>query len=96
LKRGYLNLNYFKLSQLSLIGVLLISAPRPVYAQTGDSSSQQSNQSQSKDTDENSPEHPKALIKHLGQDQVAIWTSPFKMKASDLKWVVPFVASPRD
>jgi hypothetical protein len=34
-------------------------------------------------------DNPKYLLKHLGQDQVAIWTSPFKAKISDLKWLVP-------
>ncbi len=35
------------------------------------------------------PEHPLVLVKHLGQDQAAIWTSPFKVKPGDLKWIVP-------
>ncbi|MBZ5523748.1 MAG: phosphatase PAP2 family protein [Acidobacteriia bacterium] len=34
-------------------------------------------------------DHPRYLIKHLAQDQAAIWTSPFKIKATDLKWIVP-------
>ncbi len=34
-------------------------------------------------------DNPKYLLKHLGQDQIAIWTSPFKAKISDLKWLVP-------
>ena len=35
------------------------------------------------------PEHPLVLLKHMGQDQAAIWTSPFKVKPGDLKWIVP-------
>jgi membrane-associated phospholipid phosphatase len=34
-------------------------------------------------------DQPKYLLKHLVQDQLAIWSGPFKMKAADLKWVVP-------
>src|SRR5215469_13089988 len=29
-------------------------------------------------------------VTDLAQDQAAIWTSPFRIKARDLKWVVPF------
>jgi len=33
---------------------------------------------------------PGPLLKNLIQDQKDIWTSPFRLKAGDLKWVVPF------
>jgi len=35
-------------------------------------------------------ERPDVLVKNLAKDQAAIWTSPFKVRASDLKWIVPF------
>jgi hypothetical protein len=38
---------------------------------------------------EEPPDKPKYILKHLAQDQLAIWTGPFKAKTSTLKWLVP-------
>jgi hypothetical protein len=82
-------MSHVRLAGTSLIAALLVFSSPLVNAQTDGSGPQSSAQSQAKDGDQTSPERPKTLIKHLAQDQAAIWTSPFKIKVTDLKWVVP-------
>ena len=62
-------------------------------AQTGNSDPPTAGQAQPAGSSNSLAEpvdNPKYLLKHIGQDQVAIWTSPFKARISDLKWLVPF------
>ncbi|HEY6969710.1 MAG TPA: capsule assembly Wzi family protein [Candidatus Angelobacter sp.] len=84
--------HFFKIF-FSLLLVLLYVCQAS--AQTEENKPQQTTQTtptQSSDPDSRAEpvDQPKYIIKHLAQDQVAIWTGPFKMKARDLKWVVPF------
>lgn len=39
-----------------------------------------------------SPSHRPNFIKDIARDQKAIWLSPFRLKAKDLKWLAPFAA----
>lgn len=76
----------------ALLALLLFFTPCAASGQSG-SSNPQPTQTQSTSNTDNGAEpvdQPKYLLKHLVQDQVAIWTSPFRIKARDLKWVVPF------
>lgn len=76
----------------TVVAALLFFHGGQAVAQTVASGSQSSRQAQSSSGsgDQAEPvDNPKYLLKHLGQDQVAIWTSPFKAKISDLKWLVP-------
>jgi hypothetical protein len=34
---------------------------------------------------------PGKFLKNLGRDQKAIWTSPFKARIQDMKWLVPMI-----
>jgi membrane-associated phospholipid phosphatase len=88
-----LRLHHSELLSAALATLLLLFSACPSAAQTANSDPQPGGQTQSKNSNDGNAEPvdtPKYLLKHLGQDQVAIWTSPFKIKASDLKWVVPF------
>jgi len=88
-----LSLRHSKISVLALAGLMIFFGAFPAPAQSGSSDPQPGGHTQSTSSADKDPEpldNPKYLLKHLGQDQVAIWTGPFKMKASDLKWVVPF------
>jgi Capsule assembly protein Wzi/PAP2 superfamily len=79
--------------------VMFLSATCLAYSQTetGRKSQidhKQADPKQSKDADKGDTvsQHPneKYLVQHLAQDQAAIWSSPFRMKARDLRWAVPF------
>jgi hypothetical protein len=81
-------LNLFVLVLLSLGRVTAqsidnVSATAPVPAQPA-STSDTSN------TTGEPADNPRYLLKHLREDQIAIWTGPFKAKVGDLKWLVPF------
>lgn len=77
----------------ALLALSLLLSDSRAAAQTGNSDpapAAQSSSGSSADVNAEPVDNPKYLIKHLAQDQVAIWTGPFRAKASDLKWVVPF------
>lgn len=70
---------------MALVVVLSFAGARSASAQTGNSGQQSS----SPDSTAEPVDNPKYLLKHLGQDQIAIWTSPFRARITDLKWLVP-------
>lgn len=77
---------------ISLLLLLLFFIASPAWTQTTSGDPQANNQTKPADSSDKPPEpldNPKYLLKHLGQDQIAIWSSPFKAKISDLKWLVP-------
>lgn len=88
-----MRLHHFEIPGLALAVLLFFLGAGPAHAQTTNTDPQAGGQNQPKSSDNTTPEpldNPKYLLKHLGQDQVAIWTSPFKAKITDLKWLVPF------
>lgn len=88
-----MRLRYREIFCALLVGLTLVLGACPASAQTGNTNPPPATTQApagSSSTEAEPVDNPKYLIKHLAQDQVAIWTGPFKMKASDLKWVVPF------
>jgi hypothetical protein len=75
-----------------LIALALLFRPCSAAAQNGGSNHPSPSTQTSDDSNPGAEpvDTPKYLLKHLAQDQVAIWTGPFRAKGSDLKWVVPF------
>src|SRR5689334_12098704 len=91
--RSYLRLRRCEIFCVALVVLPLLLSACPTFAQTGNTNPPPAATQAPDGTSSGDAEpvdNPKYLIKHLAQDQVAIWTGPFKMKASDLKWVVPF------
>ena len=88
-----MRLHYREISCAVLVGLTLVFSTCPGSAQTGNNNPPSTTTQApvgNSSGDAEPLDTPKYLLKHLAQDQVAIWTGPFKMKASDLKWVVPF------
>lgn len=86
--------HHLKIFLIVLSALLFLFVACPASAQDGNSDTQRTTQtspgnSSDPDSAVEPVDNPKYIIKHLAQDQLAIWTSPFKMKARDLKWVVP-------
>jgi membrane-associated phospholipid phosphatase len=69
--------------------LLVLFTVCPASAQIEEQPSDQAQSGNSSSSAAEPPDSPKYLLKHIGQDQVAIWTSPFRAKISDLKWLVP-------
>jgi membrane-associated phospholipid phosphatase len=90
--RSYLRLRRCEIFCVALVALPLLLSACPTFAQTGNTNPPPAGQTPAPTSsgDAEPVDNPKYLIKHLAQDQVAIWTGPFKMKANDLKWVVPF------
>jgi len=91
--RGLLSSHHFRILCTGLCALLLFFTVCPASAQGNDNGTQQTTQPPSGNNSDSTVEpvdNPKYFVKHLAQDQVAIWTGPFKIKARDLKWVVPF------
>lgn len=77
--------------RLALVALPLLFSASPASAQTANSDPAPAAQAPNSSQGSAEPlDSPKYVIKHLAEDQVAIWTGPFKAKASDLKWIVPF------
>lgn len=88
-----MRLHHFEIPGLALAILVLVFGVGSASAQTTNPDPQASGQTQPKSSDNTTPEpldNPKYLLKHIGQDQVAIWSSPFKARITDLKWLVPF------
>ena len=87
-----MSLRHPAIFRILLTGLLSVFPAQATYGQIDGNASQPAAQAQSASTAGGVAEpvdKPKYLLKHLAQDQVTIWTSPFRARIGDLKWLVP-------
>jgi hypothetical protein len=76
---------------LTLLALTVFLSAFQLAGSAQESSQAASATSQASNDDALELKHPNEskIFLHLGQDQVAIWTSPFRLKPADAKWLVP-------